>query len=311
MNIGLPRALLYYKYGEAWKAFLEALGQQVTVSPPTNKKIMKLGVEIAENEICTPVKLFYGHVAYLKDNVDALFIPRIVAVEKKAFTCPKFLGLPDMIRALDDMPEIIDPTVNMRLGRKEYYKSVFELGSRFTDNKIKIASAFMKASKIQRDHEKEKIVKNLPKSCTTKNLRIGLAGHPYNLFDDYMSMHLTKRLRDKGVELVTPEMTQKAKIEKASRILPKRLFWSYEKEVVGAASHWIQDRLVDGVIYVIAFPCGPDSIIEVVLNNISKQFGNIPMLSLVLDEHSGEAGIVTRIEAFIDQLSERKAVSPA
>lgn len=311
MNIGLPRALLYYKYGEAWKVFLEALGQQVTVSPPTNKRIMKLGVETAENEICTPVKLYYGHVAYLKDKVDALFIPRMVAVEKKSYTCPKFLGLPDMIKALDDMPEIIDPTVNMRLGKREFYRSVFELGSRFTDSKLKVASAYMKASAVQKKQEKAQIITGMPERSETKKLRIGLAGHPYNLHDDYMSMHLVKRLRDKGVELVTAEMTHKNSIEKASKILPKQLYWSYEKEVVGAATHWVRDKLVDGVIYVIAFPCGPDSIIEVVLNNISKQFGNIPMLSLVLDEHSGEAGLVTRIEAFIDQLSERKAVSLA
>lgn len=311
MNIGLPRALLYYKYGEAWKVFLEALGQQVTVSPPTNKRIMKLGVETAENEICTPVKLYYGHVAYLKDKVDALFIPRMVAVEKKSYTCPKFLGLPDMIKALDDMPEIIDPTVNMRLGKREFYRSVFELGRRFTDSKLKVASAYMKASAVQKKQEKAQIITGMPERSETKKLRIGLAGHPYNLHDDYMSMHLVKRLRDKGVELVTAEMTHKNSIEKASKILPKQLYWSYEKEVVGAATHWVRDKLVDGVIYVIAFPCGPDSIIEVVLNNISKQFGNIPMLSLVLDEHSGEAGLVTRIEAFIDQLSERKAVSLA
>lgn len=309
MNIGLPRALLYYKYGEAWKIFLESLGQEVTVSPPTNKKIMKMGVEIADNEICTPVKIFYGHVAYLKDKVDALFIPRMVSVEKKAYTCPKFLGMPDMIRALDGMPAIIDPTVNLKLGRKAYYNSIFELGSRFTNNKFDILKAYGKAISKQRQIEKNHIAKQMPKSREVKQLRIGLAGHPYNLSDDYMSMHLVKRLRDKGVGLVTAEMTARSDIERAARVLPKRLFWSYEKEVIGAATHWIKDKLVDGVIYVIAFPCGPDSLVEVLLSGISKQFGNVPMLSLVLDEHSGEAGLITRIEAFIDQLSERKEIS--
>jgi predicted nucleotide-binding protein (sugar kinase/HSP70/actin superfamily) len=247
---------------------------------------------------------------YLKDKVDALFIPRIVSVEKSAYTCPKFLGLPDMIKALDDMPKIIAPTVNFKLGRTDYYKAVIELGELFTDNRSKIFKAYLGAMLAQRKHEKSALAEFPSKAAGERkvNLQIGLAGHPYNIYDEYTSMHLIKRLKDKGVNLVTAEMTPPKKIKKGTKILPKELFWTYEKEVLGAASHWLQKKLVDGIIYVIAFPCGPDSIIQVLLEGTAKRLG-APFLSLVLDEHSGEAGLVTRIEAFIDQLAERKAIA--
>lgn len=312
MVIGLPRALLYYKYGPGWQVFLESLGQTVVVSPPTTRKIMKLGSAISENELCMPVKVFFGHCEYLKDKVDALFIPRMVSIEKKTYTCPKFLGLPDMIKAHDGMPEVIDPVVNMRLGKKNYYKSIYQLGRRFSKDKKKIISAYFKAHSRQLEFEKEHLKKKSASAgMPAKKIRIGLAGHPYNLYDDFASMNIIKRLKERNVELVTAETVKSHIIKKAAKVLPKNLFWSYERDVVGAAAHWAKKKLVDGIIYVIAFPCGPDSIIEALLQNITKTQANIPMLSIILDEHSGEAGLVTRIEAFIDQLTERKILNTA
>lgn len=313
MLIGVPRALLYYKYIDAWETFFKTIGQEILISPPTTKKILKLGTEVAENEICMPVKVFYGHVMYLKDKVDALFIPRIVSVEKKAFTCPKFLGLPDMIKADDGLPPVISPTINYKLGRMQYYKTIYELGRQFTNNNLKIMQAYLNALKVQTRNtrisaKKEKeFVELIKDKIKGKNLKIGIAGHPYNIHDEFISMHLVKRLKQKGVELITAESTNPANIKNGAKILDKDLFWTYEKEVIGAASHWLQKKLVDGIIYIIAFPCGPDSILQVILENISKKLGKVPLMSLVLDEHSGEAGLITRVEAFIDQLKYRKA----
>lgn len=316
MIIGIPRALLYHKYASGWETFFESLGQEILVSPPTSKKMLNMGAEVSDNEICMPVKVFYGHAMYLKDKVDALFIPRMVSVDKSSYTCPKFLGLPDMIKALDGMPPIISPAVNLKMGRLEYYKAINEFGSLFTQSKAEIAKAYIKAilalRKTERQAHSEFPSNNIfnigSKQSKHRELQIGLAGHPYNIYDEFTSMHLIKRLKAKGVNLLTTDMTSHKKINKGAKILPKELFWSYEKEVVGAVSHWLQKKKVDGIIYVIAFPCGPDSIIQVLLEGIAKKLG-APFMSLVLDEHSGEAGLVTRIEAFIDQLAERKALA--
>ena len=100
MKIGIPRALLYYWYGPAWQAFLSAAGLEPVVSPPTNKAIMTAGLKAAVDEICLPVKVFIGHCLELQKNCDAILVPRLTSVARKEYTCPKFMGLPDMVRRL-------------------------------------------------------------------------------------------------------------------------------------------------------------------------------------------------------------------
>ncbi|MHB1413345.1 MAG: 2-hydroxyacyl-CoA dehydratase, partial [Thermoleophilia bacterium] len=83
------------------------------------------------------------------------------------------------------------------------------------------------------------------------------------------------------------------------------------KEIMGAINHWTEQKKVDGVIYVLAFACGPDSLVQVLIEHRARQH-KVPLMSLTIDEHSGEAGLVTRIEAFVDMLMRKKpAVSAA
>ena len=140
------------------------------------------------------------------------------------------------------------------------------------------------------------------KHVATGDLRIGIAGHPYNVSDPYVNLNLIKKLRDWGADVATEEMIPHATLEREANRLPKRLFWSYEREVVGAAFHWMQTKSVDGIIYILSFACGQDSLIQVLLEIEAKKQHGIPLMSLVIDEHSGEAGMITRVEAFIDML---------
>ncbi len=315
-TVGIPRGLLYYKYYPLWSTFLENLGIQVVTSPSTNKKIFLRGLNTAESEVCLPVKVFYGHVLELKDQVDFLFIPRIVSVEGKAYTCPKFLGLPDMIKAVENtLPPILNPTFNAKKGIREYYLTFYNLGRKFTQNSIKIAQAFLKARKAQstfnRNLLKGELLSDIleggkaPNQDNWSGLRVGLAGHPYNIFDSYVSLNLIKKLKEKEVKIVTGESVPHRRIEKETKHLPKKLFWTYEKEVVGSILYWLKEKVVDGIVYLLSFACGPDSLIQVLIEDESKKFG-MPLMPLTIDEHSGEAGLVTRLEAFLDMLARRK-----
>lgn len=62
---------------------------------------------------------------------------------------------------------------------------------------------------------------------------------------------------------------------------------------------------MDGIIQLAPFTCMPEIIAMPILSTISTDFA-IPALHLIIDEHSGEAGIHTRLEAFIDLLKHRK-----
>lgn len=316
MKIGYPQALLYYKYFPLWERFLTQLGAQVIVSSPTTKRTVNEGIVHADNELCLPVKVFYGHLLELKNKVDAIFIPRIVSVEKRAYTCPKFLGLPDMARAVDgEIPPVIDLKIDLQKGWREYLAAIYEFGKMLTKSRMKIFAAYRSGVLALRDYHHQLLAGNTAiellekKECYKPKhptLKIGLAGHPYNIYDRYVSMNLIKRLRDFGAEVKTADMLPETIIELEAGRLPKRLFWTYEKEVVGTVFHWANTGAVDGIIYVLSFACGPDSLIQVLLEHELRS-KPIPVMPLVIDEHSAEAGMITRVEAFIDMLQRKKA----
>ena len=75
--------------------------------------------------------------------------------------------------------------------------------------------------------------------------------------------------------------------------------------MTGAAGHYLKSDLIDGLITITAFGCGPDSLMIEDIKRKSKNF-NKPLLNLTIDEHTGEAGFVTRLEAFCDMLFRKK-----
>ena len=114
MRVGIPRALLYYHYGDCWLAFLESLGVEVVVSEPTTGEIIATGASLADNETCLPVKVFLGHLMALKEASDYALVPRVVSHRKGTCSCPKFLGLPDMACAVSpEAPPILAPAMDL------------------------------------------------------------------------------------------------------------------------------------------------------------------------------------------------------
>lgn len=321
-RVGIVRSLLYYHYFSLWKTFFEELGVEVVVSPPTNKRILDNGVKKAVDDTCLPVKLTFGHVMDLVDKVDYLFIPRLVSIEPDAFTCPKLIGLPDMIRAnLEGLPPVLDTCFDLKKG-VSLYQSFQELGRNFSHNRRSIENAFDKAKIRQREFEKvmeqgltpSEAIELMERSPSftndpespTKGLRIALIGHPYNLYDDYMNMNLVDKLRQRDCRVMTAEMLPSSVRERESSAWRKDIFWTFGRRMVGAAFHFFHSDHMDGIISCISFECGPDSLLQVLIEEEARKHREIPYMSLILDEHTGEAGIVTRIEAFLDMIRRKQ-----
>ncbi|HHY99996.1 MAG TPA: 2-hydroxyglutaryl-CoA dehydratase, partial [Tissierellia bacterium] len=100
----------------------------------------------------------------------------------------------------------------------------------------------------------------------------------------------------------TAEFTQEDILAREADNLYKRPFWTFVRENYGFALNSAKEKKVDGIIYVSSFNCGTDSVIIELIKNGLPDF---PFLILKIDEHTGEAGINTRIEAFRDMLERR------
>ncbi len=311
--MGIPRALLYYEYYPLWKTFFEELGAEVVLSAKTNKKIIESGLTYCVNEACLPVKIFHGAVSDLIGKVDCVFLPRIISVAKREYICPKFSGLPDMIRSsLPNLPPVIDTEINLRLSDKTLKEAFIYTGKFITDNIAKIIKAYHKALRAHGDFVAKTQKGVLPAQIfdgyrppRPKGLKIAVVGHIYNLFDSYANNNLFKRLYQNDISVITPETLQTKIIDESADKLNKKLFWSFARKIMGAVIHFTQTKDIDGVMYIMSFGCGIDSFIADLCERKLKR-ANIPFYLLVIDEHSGEAGLDTRIEAFVDMLKRRK-----
>ncbi len=292
MKVGIPKGLLYYKYHPFLQAFFSELGAEIITSPDTNKEILDEGIKYSVDEACLPVKIFHGHVSSLKDKCDIIVIPRIMQVRKREYICPKFCGLPEMVvNSINDVPETITEPI-YATSKKKLYNWAEEAGRKITKDSSRIRKAFNIALGEQKNYK-------LGIKDENYKLRVALAGHPYNIYDNFINMNIVQKLNELGVGVITEEHVDDELIDMEAKNLYKRPFWTFARNSYGFTVHGSREGIFDGIIYISSFACGIDS---VVVELIKDKIGNFPFMILKVDEHTGEAGLDTRVEAFVDML---------
>ncbi|OPX89229.1 MAG: hypothetical protein A4E53_01593 [Pelotomaculum sp. PtaB.Bin104] len=321
VKVGIPNALLYYVYYPLWQAFFNEIGVQVVTSGKTTKEILNNGVREALADACVPIKLFFGHVMGLKDRVDYLFVPRVVCINRKTIYCPKFLGLPDMIKhSVTGLPPVIDVRMDTRQGRFAMLKAYMEIGDIFGASKYSSSHAYRKArGALNRYNKLLRQGWNPPEAISllhrpgslpkppAASLKFAVIGYPYNIYDSFISVNLLDKLRRLGVTTITAENISPLSLACQKNCgLPKRLFWTFSDRALKAAHLLFKKGHIDGLLHLTAFGCGPDSLLNKFIELEAKKHRDIPFMTLMIDEHTGEAGMATRLEAFVDMVRRRK-----
>jgi predicted nucleotide-binding protein (sugar kinase/HSP70/actin superfamily) len=221
----------------------------------------------------------------------------MASIEKGNFICCKFLGVPDVIKnSIRDLPPIL--TADVDLNRKSWRRSMYDLGYNFTRNPLAIEKAYRRAWEVQNSSELSRRGKNE----SGGGLTIGLLAHSYNIYDTYANMGIVSKLEALGATVITPDMLPTEAIRNEGRSFSRELYWTYGKEIVGAACSLAKGK-ANGIILLTSFGCGPDSLMSELI--IRKLRDRIPMMSLVFDEETGEAGLSTRLESFVDMIKRR------
>jgi predicted nucleotide-binding protein (sugar kinase/HSP70/actin superfamily) len=342
-RVGLPRALLTYRYYTLWKIFIAGLGCEVVESPWTNQQILDQGVRLTVDDICIPVKVYIGHLLYLQGKgVDAILAPRVYAVEespKPRYTCPKFMGLPDMARAVvGEPPSLLDVDVNVR--ERPLVESFVEIGKRLGFDRKASLAAFERAAAAQTlfqgslegGFRRAAAASRADTSLTRaqaggaaptsrsaadgaqaagtgsgeEDILIAVVGHPYLIFDDFLSFNLQRRLAALGARTLT-QFALSADVIEMEMAKHRELSWSYERELLGAVGHFVRRDDIDGVVMLTSFACGTFAVISELIEREVRPGADKPLLYLMVDELTGEAGVQTRLESFCDMVRERKA----
>jgi len=322
-SIGIPKALMFYRYFPFWKTFFEALGWKVICSDEVGKR----GKLVYFEDSCLPMKLLVTHSVLLKDRVEHLFIPRLVSLDRSYIMCPKFRGAPDIIRlATEGSVPIIDETIDLRTREHSLRSSFLRIGQRLGATVKESKEAFQRAEAFSLRFKREwgDRINALPLKqlfqmevsapLTSRgemeagSFRVAFVGHPYNLFDSDINKDILSFARGLGMKILTPDLLSEEEIDRQISGLSKEIYWSSGREIVGSLFHFLSGG-VDGVVFLTSFKCGIDALLQEFVKRRLKTRGEgtfTPFLILSLDEHSGREGLTTRLEAFRDVMEERK-----
>jgi predicted CoA-substrate-specific enzyme activase len=317
-KIGIPRALFFYELLPFWRTLFENLGYETVISDKTNKRIIRQGVETVLAETCYPVKVAHGHVQNLfEKKVDYILFPSLINLKKEqpdteTYCCPYVQALPYILKATYDFKEkgikLLSAPVHFQKGMTALLKELNELCKDLKISKLKLREAFKKAEDCQQEFYRrirlrgEEVLKSIKDSKA-----VVVVGRPYNTCDPFLSLELSKKLRElKCIALPLDFVPLKSSSE--NRMMPN-MYWKYGQKIL-SASEFVKSTPGIYPVYVTNFGCGPDSFI---LHFFKSSLDRKPFLQLELDEHSADAGIVTRCEAFLDSLKgyrEEKSKTP-
>lgn len=338
-RIGLPRALLYYRYGVLWQTFFETLGKSIIVSAPTDRRIVERGDALANDESCLAGKIYLGHVESLLEACDAVFVPSVANVGHFRSFCTRFQSLPDLVantfsdQRLLVLSCLVDETeTKPKRGMRESLFDVTEalgISSRMAKPAWKSASrahedALRAASTAQNEQlaritaARKKLERGTDRAdragdagssgpgnsgAATRDEPIAVlfAAHPYLSHDPFVGGVIVGILESLGAVVLRADETDRKKALQKSFEFSQTLPWIINRELIG--SIMLLHRQIDGIVLASAFPCGPDSMTD---DAVMRCIEGTPILNLTVDAQSGTAGLETRIESFVDILRYQK-----
>jgi predicted CoA-substrate-specific enzyme activase len=318
-TVGIIRSLFFHELFPLWKAFFTELGFRVVTSDPTNRHIIRQGVENIVEEPCLPIKLAHGHVLnLLEKEPDFLFLPVQCTMEKlsddfaKSWNCPLTQSLPYILLSSvrikaaltipsGKRPQVLKPVVHPDRGRawlkKILQRVAHEAGINSTsliDNAIQAGFAALDSFNAWQQQRGQEILSQLKEG----EKAIVIIGRAYNTYDEAMTLNLPEKLRDMDVLAIPIDFLPLRELAPELSVAHPNMYWKSGQKILCAARLIARDPRLFG-LYVTNFACGPDSYL---LKFFSKETESKPFLTIEIDEHSADAGIITRGEAFIDTI---------
>ncbi|MDM7202922.1 MAG: acyl-CoA dehydratase activase-related protein [Thermodesulfobacteriaceae bacterium] len=307
--IGIPRALQFFEWLPFFATLFQELGFKIFLGPPTSREIIKKGCELAPGEPCFPVKIALGQIKSLVElGVKRIFLPQITDLPPEV----KELKLGKICPWVQSLPWISPASINFEEAGVEVISPVFHLGrgGYVLQEEIKSLAEWLKlpvervkrawriGQEAQRDfhHFLRRRGQELLRDFRNQIILV-IVGRPYNAFDTGANLALHHKIRKLGLLGLPIDMLPLEEI-KYKRDTLEGMYWEYGQRFLLAA-HYIREHANLFPIYFTNFSCGPDSFI---VHFFEELLAGKPFIEIEVDEHSAEAGLVTRLEAFVDSL---------
>ncbi|MBM4446073.1 MAG: hypothetical protein FJ023_01810 [Chloroflexi bacterium] len=305
-SVGIPRALLIYDYAPLLIAFLNTLNVKVTISSKTTKEIMERAVELSYTDSCFPLKLLHGHLASFTD-VDYILYPCTTRLGKKEgdenqkYACPLIQASPFITReALDLGERLLIPILDFSRGYADAISNLADVAVKLGFSKSEGKKAALASIKAQQRFEADKAAlgrKLLKKLHKSDQLGVVLFARSYMSQDSGANLGIAEKLAQLDVVPIPLDFLPLDSVN--PKEYSDRPYWSCEGKHIAGAAIVASDAQLYGLVLT-NFGCGPNSFILRIVEDIMR---TKPLGQLEIDEHAAEAGIVTRLEAFVDTVN--------
>jgi predicted CoA-substrate-specific enzyme activase len=305
-RVGVPRALFAYDYAPLLIGFLNALGARVVLSSSTTKETIERAVELSYSDSCFPVKLLHGHVDSLKE-VDYILYPCAIRLglkdgdENQKYSCPLVQASPFIIREVLNLHDrLLIPVLDFSRGDDEVINNLAHVAAKMGFSKSSGRKSAVAGIRAQQkfDRAKQRAGKKLLRQLREGNkLGVVLFARSYLSQDSGANLGIAEKLAQLGVVPIPLDFLPLGSIN--PKKYSDRPYWFYESKHIAGAAITESDAQLYGLVLT-NFGCGPNSFITKMVEDI---MGGKPLGQLEIDEHAAEAGIVTRLEAFVDTIA--------
>lgn len=255
-------------------------------------------------------------IDYPKDIGTKEFLNRISIISKES---PKKTS--EKLKALSYGLKVINIIDNLE--KRARLKAGYELNK--GDCKKLLTTCKKEALQCKTSKEMINLLKSydykldkIPVDKNKRPLKIAIIGEIYTIIEPFSNLYIEDKLMDYGVStkrglypswwvknaILSPLKLNSLKIRKASKKYLPLYIGGHGRECIGEAI-LAKKHGCDGAIQIFPLGCMPEIVSKSILPTISKD-EDFPIMTLVVDEMTGEGGYVTRIEAFLDLLERRK-----
>jgi len=308
IKIGINNALLTHNVFPLYYNFFGSLGCQVIVPEEMNEEALNRQT----TSFCYPAQISICYFdTLINKNPDYYFIPQLRELyvekgnQKQDFcaTCIFSQGEPYWMNSVFKdkkiKDKILDPTINFRNGYESQEDVFVEIARKLKFSKDKAKQAYKKAVEIQKQFEKElkeigrKAIEELRR--TPDKFAVILFGRPHNAFTNDANKGIPKKIASRGFMVIPYEMID-FEDEVLMQPFKDSMHWEIGQKLLKASQFVYKDSQLFAV-YITNFLCAIDSFL---VQHVRRVMGTKPSLTLELDGHTADAGINTRIDAFLD-----------
>ncbi|TYO99163.1 putative CoA-substrate-specific enzyme activase [Geothermobacter ehrlichii] len=308
-RIGIPRAMsMWGEHFPLWTTLFTELGFEVVLSGATTKTTIGRGAATSLSDYCVPIRTAHGAVQELLEQEpkpDYIFIPHLITYEKRnprttPYACLWTQCLPIAIGEAFDFEargvKLLRPVCEFQRQGHQMFELEEYLTEELGISKRRVQKGLEKGFEAMRKTRKHivELGKTVLKELGPEHPAFLVIGRAYNSCDPGLSLDIALKLQRLGHPAIPMEFLPLEEIPLVEDL--SNMYWKSGERILSAFRYAAEhEGLIP--IWITNFGCGPDSFIR---KQVRHVMGERPYLEIELDEHTADAGIITRIEAFYD-----------